>query len=468
MNLGTGGVVQTTTVHPGQVITGANVGGTGTLNFHGGTLVATSNDVDTTGFNFIPANGTGYAGTLNLYSYKEGAVIDDGGNSISVDLPIQAPTGNGVSATGLSVSGSGFVDTPAVQITGGGGTGATANAIIDSNGNLTGIVITNPGTDYTSAPTFTLVGGGVTNTGHISGTATLAANVSGGLTKLGNGTLNLTANNTYTGPTKVVAGTLHFNLSDAVSSASSLQMAGGTLNTGGFNQSMGALKVISSSTIDMSSPQAVQEIFNFANSRNSHWTNNSAMTPAILNITNWSNATSDQIIFPTPNALNANQLNQIEFNGSGYAKLVSVTGGFELEPSATQATGALLYGDINQDGHVNAKDIAALEAALVNLPGYLNGTVGRSTGGIWDNSQSIYVADINYDDQINNSDLQALLNLLKGGGGSNLGVPEPETFVLLIMGAIPGIWLLRNRIRRRGTSTVEELCGESDDATNVG
>ena len=71
------------------------------------------------------------------------------------------------SSTGLSVSGGGYIGEPVVQITGGGGTGATAAATIDANGNLTGISITNPGQNYTSAPTFTHVGGGIGNTGAI-------------------------------------------------------------------------------------------------------------------------------------------------------------------------------------------------------------------------------------------------------------------------------------------------------------
>jgi FtsP/CotA-like multicopper oxidase with cupredoxin domain len=62
-----------------------------------------------------------------------------------------APTG--VTLTGFSVSsgGSGYT-TPAVILTGGGGTGATATARV-SNGVINGVVLTNAGTGYTSAPT---------------------------------------------------------------------------------------------------------------------------------------------------------------------------------------------------------------------------------------------------------------------------------------------------------------------------
>ena len=45
---------------------------------------------------------------------------------------------------------------PTVTISGGGGNGATATASVSSTGLVTGILITNPGTGYTSAPTVTI------------------------------------------------------------------------------------------------------------------------------------------------------------------------------------------------------------------------------------------------------------------------------------------------------------------------
>ena len=56
------------------------------------------------------------------------------------------------------------------------------------------------------AITISLVGGG--GAGATTGAATLAANVSGGITKAGAGTLTLTAVNTYTGQTVVNQGTV--------------------------------------------------------------------------------------------------------------------------------------------------------------------------------------------------------------------------------------------------------------------
>ncbi|BCU78604.1 autotransporter-associated beta strand repeat-containing protein [Luteolibacter sp. LG18] len=176
-----GGLILTPIVSPGT--------GTSRFNFNGGILQAKA------------ANAAFMTGLGRANVRENGAIIDTNGFAITVGQALVAPSGSGVSATGLSVSGSGYYDTPIVQISGGGGTGATAVATIDSAGNLTGIVMTNAGIDYTSPPTFTLVGGG--GTGSVLGTATLVTNTSGGLNVLGAGTLTLSGVNTYDGVTNI-------------------------------------------------------------------------------------------------------------------------------------------------------------------------------------------------------------------------------------------------------------------------
>ena len=76
-------------------------------------------------------------------------------------------------------------------------------------------------------------------------------------------------------------------------------------------------------------------------------------------------------------------------------------------------------GDINQDGHVDAKDISAIEKALTNESAYAN-SIGMTT------DELSLIADVNGDGVFNNADLQALLNFLKDGNGST-SVPEPTS-----------------------------------------
>ncbi|RYD19966.1 MAG: hypothetical protein EOP88_16920 [Verrucomicrobiaceae bacterium] len=165
---------------------------TATLNFNGGSVAANI------------ANAAFLGGLNAAYVYSGGGSISNGGNAITIAQPLLAPTGSGVSATGLTVSGSGFINAPVVTISGD-GTGATAVANIDASGNLTSITITNPGTGYTAPPTFTLTGGGIGNTGIIGGAPTLVANASGGLSFSGAAVTTLGGANTYTGNTAIAA-----------------------------------------------------------------------------------------------------------------------------------------------------------------------------------------------------------------------------------------------------------------------
>jgi autotransporter-associated beta strand protein len=212
---GSPGVVGTANLLGGTVTANSvaigNSAPTSRLNFNGGTLKAGASGT------FIPAVLT----SANVYS--GGAVIDDGGNAITIAQPLLAPAGNGVSTIPVATGGTGYLDTPVVTITGGGGAGATAVANV-SGGAVTGITITSPGTGYTTVPTVTLFGGGYSSAATL-GTATIAANVSGGLTKQGAGTNTLTGANTYSGNTTINAGTLALSGSGSISNSPTITIA---------------------------------------------------------------------------------------------------------------------------------------------------------------------------------------------------------------------------------------------------
>jgi autotransporter-associated beta strand protein len=203
----------------GGTVTANSVGvagaSTSRLNFNGGTLQAGV------------SSATFMTGLTAATIYSGGAVIDDGGNAITIAQPLLAPAGNGVSTIPVATGGAGYLDTPIVTITGGGGVGATAVANISSGGAVTNITITSPGTGYTSAPTVTLFGGGYTVAATL-GTATIAANTSGGLTKQNSGTLTLSGANTYTGNTTVNGGTLEI-VQPVIPTYSTVTVAGGAV-----------------------------------------------------------------------------------------------------------------------------------------------------------------------------------------------------------------------------------------------
>jgi hypothetical protein len=89
-------------------------------------------------------------------------------------------------------------------------------------------------------------------------------------------------------------------------------------------------------------------------------------------------------------------------------------------------------GDMNQDGHVDAKDLIAMEKALANESGYAS-SLGITT------DQLALIGDVNGDGVFNNADIQALINLLQSGGGST-SVPEPTSIILLALGGLLLAW----------------------------
>jgi autotransporter-associated beta strand protein len=232
----------TVSLNGGTIITpfvcqGSGSGG-GTFNFNGGTLKANG------------SNTAFMTGLTNTYIYSGGATIDDGGNAITIGQSLLAPSGDGVSAAGLTVSGGGYIDTPIVTISGGGGTGAEAVATINSTGQLTGIIMTNAGTGYTSAPTFTLNGGGVGNTGSVGGTATLVADVAGGLTKQGAGTVTLTGTSTYTGNTTINAGALLLGSAGSINGSAAISVNNGAKFVQTSSVAVSPTVTISNGTLD--------------------------------------------------------------------------------------------------------------------------------------------------------------------------------------------------------------------------
>ena len=132
-----------------------------------------------------PATNVAVIDNLALgFTYRPGSTVING-------APAGDPTGRYVAGIAVSAGGSGYTSAPAVLISGGGGSGATARAYI-SGGAVTSIVLTNAGYGYTSAPIVSFSGGagsGATATALLSNAS--SSPQWSGLTIPGNGTLTI-------------------------------------------------------------------------------------------------------------------------------------------------------------------------------------------------------------------------------------------------------------------------------------
>jgi hypothetical protein len=75
-----------------------------------------------------------------------------------ISQAVESYTYGSVTGAVVTAGGSGYT-TPTVNITGGGGAGATASLTV-VGGAITAVTITNPGAGYTSTPSYNIVGGG--------------------------------------------------------------------------------------------------------------------------------------------------------------------------------------------------------------------------------------------------------------------------------------------------------------------
>ncbi|MDD2599597.1 MAG: autotransporter-associated beta strand repeat-containing protein [Kiritimatiellae bacterium] len=229
-----GGVVSANRIYRN----GDRTGSQAYVNFNGGTYQ------ERNGGAVIDA-GKNAPNAVNIFA--GGAVIDSQSYACTMPLPLLAPTASGVASINVLTPGAGYIGPPMVRITGGNGYGATAVANINyASGTLTSVTITSPGYGYTTAPTVALSGGGATTPATVA--LTLGANLSGGLTKIGSGSLALNATNTYTGVTVISNGVLQLGFANALPAGNAVRVDGGTYNLSGFTITNSVITV-SSGTI---------------------------------------------------------------------------------------------------------------------------------------------------------------------------------------------------------------------------
>jgi len=491
--------------------TAVNIIGPGraNVNFNGGTLQASG--ASTT---FVPTGVTNAVVNGAFGSFAGGAVIDSNGFAITIPAPLIAPTDSGVfpSSVTVATAGSGYIGAPLVRFTGGTSTAAaTGYATVDLDpesvtfGQVTGIVVTNPGI-YTVAPTgVTLLGGG--GTGATISVPTLVANTSGGLTKIGAGTLTLTGANTYSGGTIVNAGTL------TVGTGGTLGSTTGTLAVNNPNTGAGTAVVLNLATAVDSTVGSLSGALATPSSANNSATINT-QTSRNLTVNQTTAGTFSGVIAGAGSlTLGSLSTNTLTLTGANtYTGTTSVDAGFLIvngnQSAATGAvsvaSGATLGGSGTIGGSASAATIASggtltggNDAGGVPVVGNLGtltfgGDLTAAAGSIWlvdlvggVSADRIIVGDvlgidgsnlaINFGGTFVESQVYAIAtygtsssgifnglsegafvdpgNLYRisygtrGAGGSITltAVPEPAAFIPLVPFLLAGLWFVRRR-----------------------
>lgn len=180
----------------------------GSVNLNGATLRAGVNHMDLIN-----------ASISAVRMFRDGITIDTQQHTVALNAHVQTPAGMGLYPDGgwlpVAEGGRGYLAPPLVRVQTATGRGWGASAIAQMQGDrVARLLITNPGQNYTPGDIliFTFDGGGPEQPAvvmrHTLTAEDLASNAGGTLTKIGPGTLHLTADASLPGPVIVKQGTL--------------------------------------------------------------------------------------------------------------------------------------------------------------------------------------------------------------------------------------------------------------------
>ena len=215
-----------------------------------------------------------------------------------------------------------------------------------------------------------------------------------GVTKLGTGILVLDKTNTYTGMTRVAAGTLAMGANDVLPDTTPVSIGSATLDTSTFTDTAGILAVTGTSTINLGAGGALA----FANSSAVTWS-------GTLNISVSGSLGATAIRFGTTSTgLTSGQLALISVNGSGAGTYTLdadgylVSGGGDMTPpTLTSITDSVSGGPVDIGATITYTvtfnediDSATVTAADFNN----NGTAGITIGAINETSAGVFTVAV--------------------------------------------------------------------------
>ena len=378
------GASQSTNFRGGAIIINGVVSGTGTSGvvLASGAFGLTSGTLTLAGDNTF--TGTTIVSSGYTLSLKHANALGASGASNTVNSGGTTEVAGGVtinSGESVTIAGNGVNNFGALRAGTGGGTWAGGVALSGS-----------PRIGATAGNTLTV-------TGTISGSSAFSLSAEGGTGVL---IVNPTTTNTYTGATNVIRGILRLGKSDALPTATTLDVDftgsvsdAATLDLNGFNQTVAALQDSAPNTI------------------NGKITNSVASTTSTLTVNQAVNTTYDSIIE------DGNGTVVLSKSGAGALRL----NGANTHSGVTNILGGILRLGGNlalQNSAFDSASVGTLDTSLVNTP-TLGGLIGSTNFALASNVTSLTLNPSNtvtYSGSISGGDPG--LSLAKSGAGTQV------------------------------------------------
>ena len=320
LTIGTGGVTSASGAAEQTLSTNLALGAAQTWTNDGGTLTVSGTSITGSGMN-LALGGSGDFAISAALQTGAGSLTKNGAGTLTLS-GASTFTGGMTLTGGMVIAGhNSAFSTGSIAFTGGtlasnSGTRSLANSIVVNN--VSGNQITGSNS--------------VTLTGVASGGGTLEVNFSDNTKSV---IANPTATNSFAPATvRLTSGTLLLGGANKIGDNTAVNFNGGTLNTGGFSDTVGALTLTANSALDFGTTNNVHLQFSSA-----------AWTGGALTVNNWTGTefatgNPDQFLVASAGPLDSGFLGQILFTGHGNGAIAFNVGGglYEIVPVPEPAT----------------------------------------------------------------------------------------------------------------------------------